>query len=77
MKNVWVTNYDNAEYNAHSSEKKARTYAKERLEEVKNLCSDGDETDIVEFADGASLIVRKADGRVIVIHVTIMKLEVK
>lgn len=76
MKNVWITVYDK-EYEAHSNENKARAYAKARLEEVRNVCVDDDETNIVEFADGASLMIRKAYGRMIVVDVMVMKLEVK
>lgn len=76
MKNVWITVYDK-EYEAHSNENKAKEYAKARLEEVRNVCADDDETNIVESADGASLMIRKADGRMIVVDVQVMKLEVK
>lgn len=77
MKNVWVTVYEGSEYSAHSTEKKAREYAKARLEELRQVCAEDDETEIIEYNCGIFLQIRKADGRMVICDVKIMKLVVK
>ena len=78
MRNVYVAEYEGLEKKAFSNAGKAQAWAKAYLTNVREtIVSKDDETTIIESDKGAELMIRKPDGRMVILKVTIDRLVVE